>query len=63
MTTSAAHGKKVLSDLAPLHRDLRRAIPDVYQGFGALHKAAFTDGELNVATKELIAVAIAVVDG
>ena len=57
------HGKDVLTELAPLHRELRRAIPDVYKGFGELHKAAFTPGELDVKTKELIALAIGVVEG
>lgn len=57
------HGKDVLTELAPLHRELRRAIPDVYKGFGELHKAAFTAGELDVKTKELIALAIGIVEG
>jgi AhpD family alkylhydroperoxidase len=58
-----AHGAAVLKDLSPLHRQLRKSIPDVYQGFGQLHQAAFADGALPVAIKELIAVAIAVTDG
>lgn len=62
-TTHGEHGKDVLAELSPLHRQLRRAIPDVYQGFGELHKAAFTAGELDVKTKELIALAIGVVEG
>lgn len=57
------HGKDVLAELSPLHRELRRAIPEVYKGFGELHKAAFTAGELDVKTKELIALAIGVVEG
>lgn len=57
------HGKAVLNDLQPLHRELRRAVPDVYKGFSELHKAAFTDGELGLKTKELIALAIGVVEG
>lgn len=57
------HGAAVLDDLAPLHRSLRRAVPDVYKGFGELHKAAFAPGELDVRTKELIALAIGVVEG
>lgn len=61
--THAQHGKDVLADLSPLHRELRRAIPEVYKGFGELHKAAFTAGELDVKTKELIAMAIGVVEG
>lgn len=57
------HGTAVLREMGPLHRELRRAIPDVYQGFGALSKAAFTDGALDRKTKELIAFAIGVVEG
>lgn len=63
MTTASPHGKTVLQELSPLHRELRRAIPDVYQGFRELHQGAFADGELSTKMKELIAVAIAVVDG
>lgn len=54
-------GKIVLDDLTPLHRELRRAIPDVYKGFGELHKAVLTPGALEAKTKELMALAIAVV--
>jgi AhpD family alkylhydroperoxidase len=61
--THNEHGKDVLTELAPLHRELRRAIPDVYKGFGELHKASFAAGELDVKTKELIALAIGVVEG
>lgn len=57
------HGKEVLNDLSPLHRQLRRAIPDVYKGFAALSQAAFTDGALDKRTKELMALAIGVVEG
>lgn len=58
-----SHGKTVLDDLRPLSRDLRQAIPGVYRGFGELHHAAFEAGELDTATKELIALAIGVVEG
>ena len=57
---STDHGKAVLDELAPLTRDLRKAIPDVYDGFHALHGAAFAPGALEVKHKELIALAIAV---
>jgi AhpD family alkylhydroperoxidase len=60
---ASVHGKTVLLELSPLHRELRRAIPDVYKGFGELSKAAFADGALDRKTKELIAVAIGVVEG
>lgn len=62
-THTSGHGKNVLDELSPLHRELRRSIPDVYKGFGELHQAAFTAGELDVKTKELIALAIGVVEG
>jgi AhpD family alkylhydroperoxidase len=62
-TAPASHGTAVLKALGPLHRQLRKAIPDAYQGFGELHRAAFADGALPTAVKELIAVAIAVTDG
>ncbi len=57
------HGRAVLDALSPLHRDLRRAIPDVYAGFRELHHAALGAGALDVKTKELIAMAIGVVEG
>jgi AhpD family alkylhydroperoxidase len=57
---SHSHGKAVLDDLVPLGRELRRAIPDVYKGFGELHHAAFEAGALDTRTKELIAFAIGV---
>ena len=62
-TAPSPHGKEILRDLAPLHRALRQAIPEVYKGFGALSKAAFADGALDRKTKELIALAIGVVEG
>jgi AhpD family alkylhydroperoxidase len=58
-----SHGKVVLRELAPLHRNLRRAIPEVYEGFGTLSKAAFAEGALDRKTKELIALAVGVVEG
>lgn len=60
---SSPHGRPVLRELAPLHRNLRHAIPEVYRGFGELSSAAFADGALDRATKELIAFAIGVVEG
>ncbi len=55
------HGKAVLDELRPQHRDLRQAIPDVYAGFGELSKAALAPGALETKTKELIALAIGVI--
>jgi AhpD family alkylhydroperoxidase len=62
-TATSGHGQAVLNELSPLHRQLRRAIPDAYQGFGELQRAVFAAGALDSATKELIALAIAVVEG
>lgn len=57
-----SHGKGVQDELMPLARDLRKAIPDVYAGFAALHKGAMAEGALPTKMKELIALAIAVVE-
>lgn len=57
------HGQAVLDDLAPQHRELRHAIPEVYRGFGEMGKAALAPGALDTRTKELIALAIGVVHG
>ena len=56
------HGKDVQDALRPHARALRRMIPDVYRGYGALHAAALADGALSTRTKELIAFAIAVTE-
>jgi AhpD family alkylhydroperoxidase len=56
-----SYGKSVLEELRPLHRELRHAIPDVYKGFAEFHHAAFTPGVLDAKAKELIALAIAVI--
>ena len=63
MSDHHSHGKQVLTELNPLGRNLRHAIPDVYKGFSELSKAAFADGELDRKYKELIALAIGVVEG
>jgi AhpD family alkylhydroperoxidase len=61
--TASPHGRAVLDELSRLHRQLRHAVPEVYRGFGELQRAAFADGSLDTKTKELIALAIAVVEG
>ena len=53
-------GKGLLQDLAPLGRELRALIPGVYEGFGAMHSAAFADGAVDKKTKELLALAVAI---
>jgi AhpD family alkylhydroperoxidase len=61
--TDHAHHGSVLDDLQPQHRELRRAIPDVYKGFGEMSKAALAPGAVDGGLKELIALAIGVVQG
>ncbi len=56
------YGRRVMEDLRPLHRELRHAIPEVYKTFGEFHHASFAQGALDVKTKELIALAIAVIE-
>ena len=41
-------------------RDLGDDVPGVMKGFGLLHRSAITDGALSTATKELMALAIAI---
>jgi len=57
---SDSHGKAVLDEIAPLGRELRKAIPEVYKGFNELHHASFAEGALDTRTKELIALALGV---
>jgi len=57
------HGKAVLNALNPLHRELQGAIPEAYAGFRELHRATLAPGALDTRTKELIAMAIGVVEG
>lgn len=57
------HHRGVLDDLAPQHRALRQAIPEVYQGFAAMSQGALADGEVSRKIKELIAMVIGVVHG
>jgi AhpD family alkylhydroperoxidase len=51
----------VIDGLKGPTRDLRRAIPDVWKGFGELHDAVFVDGALTGDVKELMALVAAVV--
>ncbi|HEV8023840.1 MAG TPA: carboxymuconolactone decarboxylase family protein [Candidatus Nanopelagicales bacterium] len=54
------HGKAVQEPLAPLARNLRQAIPDVYAGFKELHAGAMAEGALPTKMKELIALTLSV---
>ena len=55
-----SYGHAVHQELLEPSRALRRAIPEVYAGYRQLHAAAYAPGALDVRTKELIALAIAV---
>lgn len=55
-----SYGHEVQAALAPISRELRELIPDIYKGFGGLHAAAFKAGALDAKTKELVALAIAI---
>lgn len=52
--------KDILAELRQPVRDLREQIPQVFEGYGAISAAVFTDGALDAKTKELIALTIAV---
>lgn len=56
------YGRAVLEELRPLHRSLSENTPDVYKGFQQLSRAAFAPGALDAKTKELMALAIAVIE-
>ena len=55
-----SYGETVREELRVPTRDLRHAIPQVYAGYKQLHDTALAAGALDVRTKELIALAIAV---
>jgi AhpD family alkylhydroperoxidase len=54
------YGTQVRGELRAPARDLRKAIPQVYEGYRQLHDNALAAGALDAKTKELIALAIAV---
>src|SRR5690606_10257782 len=58
--TEVTHGKAILDELKEPMVDLRRRIPEVFEGYAALSKAVYGDGALDAKTKELIALAISV---
>lgn len=57
------HYHDVTRATAEATKELRELIPDSYAAFRDIHRAAFTDGALSPAVKEMMAVAIAVSDG
>lgn len=54
------HIHEVREELRGPANALREEIPEVMRAFGGLSAAAMVEGELSVATKELIALAIAI---
>lgn len=60
MSHENGHGPAVLEGLRGPSKALRTAIPDVYAGFAAMHKAALEGGAVDARTKELIALGISV---
>jgi AhpD family alkylhydroperoxidase len=54
--------RDVIADLREPTKSLRAAIPEVWRGFGAMHEAAVADGALQASVKELMALAISVVE-
>jgi AhpD family alkylhydroperoxidase len=54
------HYSDVIEELKEPTRSLRRLDPDLWNGFGEMHRAAVADGVLPARVKELIALVIAV---
>jgi AhpD family alkylhydroperoxidase len=52
----------VIDELRAPTRELRHAIPDAWSGFTQMHNAALADGALPARIKELMALAISVVE-
>ena len=55
-----SYGKAVRDELRVPTRELRHAIPQVYDGYRELHDSALAPGALDAKTLELFALAIAV---
>jgi AhpD family alkylhydroperoxidase len=55
------HWSDVIDELRTPTRELRKAAPDAWAGFGQLHDAALRDGALPARVKELMALVAAVV--
>ena len=54
------HHHEVLNELRGPTKTLRRAIPETWAGFVALHDAAMAEGEVPTRLKEAVALAISV---
>lgn len=57
------HYHEVQAALRPQVRELRQLIPDVWGSFAELYRNSMSSGELDASMKELIALAISVVEG
>jgi AhpD family alkylhydroperoxidase len=60
-TTSSFDHPRRRSELRAGYRALHEALPDQMQGFAQLHRSAVAAGALPAATKELMAMAIGIV--
>ena len=56
------HFHDVADELRQPTRDLRKAIPETWAGFGELHRSAMADGALPGRIKELMALVVGVVE-
>lgn len=56
------HYHEVQAALRPQVRELRQLIPETWGGFAELHRHAMAPGELDTSVKELIALAISVIE-
>lgn len=61
MASSAGTFQEIIDDLREPTRELRRAAPDTWGGFSDLHRHAVAEGVVPARLKELVALAIAVV--
>ena len=52
-----------IKKIGPPSAELREHVPEVYEGFAMMYRAVYNDGALPAATKELMAVAIAISQG
>lgn len=57
-----SHWHDLSKDLHSQTRPLKELIPDAWSGFVSMHHGAMAEGALSRATKELIALAISVID-
>ena len=56
------HYHDVAAELRAPTRELRKAIPDTWAGFAAMHSSAMADGALPSRIKELMALVVGVVE-